>query len=64
MTREPALTAYLAEAASWDADRQAQAQRVVRISMWVAGAGWLCASVALLALMMLKAPGEVLNTLM
>lgn len=53
MTREPALTAYLTEAASWDADRQAQAKRVVRISMWVAGAGWLCAIVALLALMLL-----------
>jgi len=57
MTQDAALTAYLTEAASWDADRAAQIRRSHRSAWWVAGAGWSCAvasAVALMALMPLK----------
>jgi len=50
---DPALQTYFKEAASWDADRVAQQQRVVRLSFWVASAGWLCAIVSGVALMLL-----------
>lgn len=57
MSADPALAAYFAEAASWDADRAVQAKRSLQIAWGVAGAGWLCAvavSVALMLLMPLK----------
>lgn len=57
MSAEPALDAYFAEAASWDADRAAQAKHNLRIAWGTACAGWLCAiatSVALILLMPLK----------
>jgi type IV secretion system protein VirB8 len=38
-----ALQGYLGEAASWDADRAAQAARAAVVAWRVAGAGWLCA---------------------
>ena len=43
MSTDAALNAYFAEAASWDADRAAQAKRTLRVAWSVAGAGWLCA---------------------
>lgn len=52
MTRDPALEAYFAEAASWDADRAARARRSERAAWWVAGAGW--AGVVLLALALMS----------
>lgn len=51
MTREPALEAYYAEAASWEADRVAQQRLSARVAWWVAGAGWICAITASIALM-------------
>lgn len=51
------LQGYLEEAASWDADRVAQAARAVAVARRVAAAGWLCAiasSVALALLVPLK----------
>jgi type IV secretion system protein VirB8 len=51
VTREPELEAYYAEAASWEADRLAQRRRSERVAWWVAGAGWICAVTALIALM-------------
>ncbi|WP_161828452.1 virB8 family protein [Steroidobacter agaridevorans] len=53
MSKDAALEAYFAEAASWDADRAAQAQRTLRIAWSVAGAGWVCAIVVAVALMLL-----------
>lgn len=53
MSRDAALEAYFTEAASWDADRAAQAKRTLRVAWSVAGAGWLCAIVVALALMLL-----------
>jgi type IV secretion system protein VirB8 len=52
LSAEP-LTAYFAEAASWDADRFAHARRSARRAWQVAGAGWLCATAASLALILL-----------
>lgn len=57
MSADQALQGYLAEAASWDADRLAQAARARRAAWRVAAAGWLCAiasSAALALLMPLK----------
>jgi type IV secretion system protein VirB8 len=57
VNRDAALQTYFAEAASWDADRAAQARRTLRIAWSVAGAGWLCAlmvAAALILLMPLK----------
>jgi type IV secretion system protein VirB8 len=51
------LQGYLEEAASWDADRVAQAARAAVVAWRVAAAGWLCAvasSVALALLVPLK----------
>jgi type IV secretion system protein VirB8 len=51
------LEAYFAEARSWDADRKAQSQRIARLALWMAGAGWIglvMACGALLLLMPLK----------
>ena len=57
MSADAALSAYFAEAASWDADRRAQARRAARLLAAVAAAGWLCAlavALALAAVMPLK----------
>ena len=53
MKPEPALEAYFQEAASWDADRAARAERQARTAWWVAGAGWISLVLLALALMML-----------
>ena len=53
MKADAAQQTYFAEAAAWDADRVAQQRRVVKLSFWVAGAGWLCAIVSGVALMLL-----------
>ena len=53
MTRDPQLDAYLAEAATWDADRAALIRRAQRMGWWVAGAGWACAIFVAAALMLL-----------
>ena len=53
MKADPPLEAYFAEAASWDADRVALRRRAERIAWWVAGAGWVCAIVSAVALMLL-----------
>ena len=53
MSSDAALQAYYQEAASWDADRVAQTQRSARTAWIVAGAGWGCAILALMALMLL-----------
>src|SRR5437660_885485 len=57
MKTEPALEDYCKEAASWDADRLAQARSNARSAWRVAGAGWVCAvtsGASLLLLMPLK----------
>ncbi len=57
MKREAELEGYFAEARSWDADRVAMSRRLARLSLSVAGAGWLAVlllSGALIALMPLK----------
>lgn len=57
MSREVQLGQYLAEAASWDADRAAQAQRAARRAWAVAAGAGTCATfacAALLALLPLK----------
>lgn len=54
---DQALQGYLEEAASWDADKVAQAARAAAVAWRVAAAGWLCAiacTVALALLMPLK----------
>ena len=53
MSRDETLEAYFAEAASWERDRQAQDRRSLRLVSVVAGAGWTCALVSGLALMLL-----------
>lgn len=53
MTRDPALDAYYAEAASWEADRADMQRRSARVAWWVAGAGWICALTVAVALMLL-----------
>jgi type IV secretion system protein VirB8 len=52
MNGEP-LTAYLREAASWDADRVAHANLSARRAWAVAGAGWICAVVSAVTLVLL-----------
>jgi type IV secretion system protein VirB8 len=57
MKADALIEPYLAEARGWDADKRAGERRVVRLSFWVAGAGWACAIGAigaLIALMPLK----------
>lgn len=57
MSSDRALAGYLEEAASWDADRAAQAGRAAAVAWRVAAAGWLCAiasTVAIVLLMPLK----------
>ncbi len=53
MKGDAALQSYFAEATAWDVDRVAQQRRVVRLSFWVAGAGWFCAMAAIAALLLL-----------
>jgi type IV secretion system protein VirB8 len=53
MKRDPALEAYFAEAATWDADRATRAKRGERMAWWVAGAGWSGVVLLALALMLL-----------
>jgi type IV secretion system protein VirB8 len=53
VTKEAALEAYFAEAASWDADRAAQAKRRERWLVLIAVGGWVCAIAASLAIMAL-----------
>lgn len=50
MTRDPALAAYFAEGASWDADRAAQTAHRVRIAWIVATVGWVCAIASSIAI--------------
>ena len=57
MSTDRTLKGYFEEAASWDADRVAQASHAAAVAWRVAAAGWLCAvasSVALALLMPLK----------
>ncbi|HET9106979.1 MAG TPA: type IV secretion system protein [Steroidobacteraceae bacterium] len=57
MSSDRALAGYMEEAASWDADRVAQAARAAAVAWRVAAAGWLCAiasTVAIVLLMPLK----------
>jgi type IV secretion system protein VirB8 len=53
MKSDPALEAYFTESQSWDADRTAQSRRNLSVACVIAGAGWLCAVVVSLALMLL-----------
>ena len=55
MKTDPELEGYFAEAASWDADHRSQGERMVRLALGVAGAGWLVA-LALVASLMLLMP--------
>jgi type IV secretion system protein VirB8 len=53
VSEEPAVEAYLREAASWDRDRAAAAQRGERRAWVIAGAGWLMAGMAVAAVLAL-----------
>lgn len=53
MKTDTGLTAYFEEAASWDADRRAQAARSERHAWYVACAGWFCAAASGLSLVLL-----------
>ena len=53
MSGEAALRAYFDEAASWDADRQAQQKRQLTWMRGVAIAGWVCAIASSIAVMSL-----------
>ena len=53
MKKDPALEAYFAEGASWDADRAAMTRRTVRLAWSVAGAGWICAVASSVAIALL-----------
>jgi type IV secretion system protein VirB8 len=53
VSTEREIETYLADAASWDADRAAQARRSSRIAWGVAGAGWTAALAAIIAVMLL-----------
>ncbi|MBM0105791.1 type IV secretion system protein [Steroidobacter sp. S1-65] len=48
------VDAYLAEAASWDADREAHRQATLRTTRWVACAGWACAMAATAAIVVMS----------
>jgi type IV secretion system protein VirB8 len=51
MSIEADLAPYFEESRSWDADRAAQSRRSARVAWIVAGAGWLCAISATLAIL-------------
>lgn len=53
MSADPLLEGYLEEAASWDADRIAQAARSAAVAWRVAAAGWSCAVASAIALTLL-----------
>ena len=53
MSTDRALQGYLDEAASWDADRVAQAGRAAVVAWRVAAAGWSCAVASVVALALL-----------
>lgn len=53
MSTDRALQGYLEDAASWDADRLAQAGRAAAVAWRVAAAGWLCAVGSVVALVLL-----------
>lgn len=53
MSTDRALQGYLEDAASWDADRFAQAGRAAAVAWRVAAAGWLCAVGSVVALVLL-----------
>jgi len=53
MGTDPAVEAYLTEAASWDRDRAAAAQRGERRAWVIAGAGWVIAGMAVAAVLAL-----------
>lgn len=53
MSADAELAPYFAESASWDADRAAQSRRSARLAWTIAGAGWLCAVAACLAVLLL-----------
>lgn len=53
MKPDSALQAYFTESQSWDRDRAAQTGRQLIVAWIIAGAGWLCAVVVSLALMLL-----------
>jgi type IV secretion system protein VirB8 len=50
---DPALEAYFAEAAAWDADRATRALGSARTAWRIAGAGWIAVVLLALALMLL-----------
>lgn len=57
MSSPAEISAYFAEAQSWDADRNAQRQRSMRVAWCAAAAGWICAmagAVAIATMMPLK----------
>ncbi len=45
---------YLKEAASWDADREANRLQTLQTTRWAAGAGWVCALVASAAILVMS----------
>lgn len=47
------LERYFAEGASWDADRERLLERTMQAMCWVAAAGWLCAVVASVAIVLM-----------
>lgn len=53
MSADSELQGYLEEAASWDAERVAQAGRRAAVAWSAAAAGWLCAIASMLALVFL-----------
>jgi type IV secretion system protein VirB8 len=53
LSKDGEIDAYLREAASWDADRLQAAHRSERTAWWVAIAGWTCAIVAGVSLVLL-----------
>lgn len=53
MRQDPALEAYFAEAAGWDADRAVRARRSERTAWIIAAAGWAGLVLLALALMLL-----------
>ena len=52
-TASAELAGYFREAASWDADRLAEARRIARRAWIVAAAGWICALACALSLALL-----------
>jgi type IV secretion system protein VirB8 len=53
MSEDVALSQYLAEAASWNADRIRQSRRTTRLALGLASLGWLAVFALAIALMLL-----------